>query len=126
VVALFEFPHSRKNDVLCARRSQLLAQSGHAEATWGCLLLDEKRTPTLSYYGDGARLPNQARQKGFVDFVGDVAPREANVVQVPVGRSGEFLTVLVALPPDRGRPRGSPCCDALQLSSGFRPQPDLN
>src|SRR6516165_6652683 len=48
----------------------------------------------------GARLPDQARQKGFFDFAGDVAPREANVVQVPVGPSGEFLTVLVALPPD--------------------------
>jgi hypothetical protein len=36
----------------------------------------------------------------FIDFVGDVAPREANVVQAPFGPSGKFLTVLVALPPD--------------------------
>ena len=46
------------------------------------------------------RSPRSGPPEGFFDFVGDVAPREANVVQVPFGPSGEFLTLLVALPPD--------------------------
>ena len=46
------------------------------------------------------RSPRSGPPEGFFDFVGDVAPREANVAQVPVGPSGEFLTRLVALPPD--------------------------
>ena len=44
----FHFDQRGRGDrietLFAACMSLLLAQSGHAEATWGCLLSDEKRT----------------------------------------------------------------------------------
>jgi hypothetical protein len=56
------------------------------------------QTTTTHFAVDGQ--PRSSPPEGFFDFAGDVAPREANVVQVQLGQSSEFLTRPVALPPD--------------------------
>src|SRR4051794_11454046 len=50
-----------------------------------------------AFSGDryGSRLPER-----LVDLVGNVVPRQADIVQVALGPATQFLTDLVTMPPD--------------------------